>query len=58
MMIGDGIRLRMCPLVCVVLKLMHDSFYLIIETNDGYIDDIIVENRVNYNVGYAYVPIE
>ena len=43
--------------MCVVLKLIHDSSYMVIESYDSYIDDIIVANRVTYDVGYAYLLI-
>ena len=37
-----------CDILCVVLELRHDSSYLVIESYDDYIDDVIVVYRVTY----------
>ena len=44
-------------LVYVVLEMMLDFSYLVVESYDGYSDDIIVENRVTSDVCYADVLI-
>ena len=44
-------------LVYVVLEMMLYFYYLVVESYDGYSDDIIVANRVTYEVNYADVLI-
>ena len=44
-------------LIYLVLELMLDSSYFVVESYDCYSDDIIVENRVTSDVGCADVLI-
>ena len=44
-------------LVYVVLEMMLYFSYLVVQSYDGYSDDIIVENRVTSDVGCADVLI-